>query len=92
MNQNHKLIGHNTDAEAFEASLNQFIPPNFNSNALVLGTGGSSKAVCYVLDKKNINYQLVSRNQPNFDYQNITKDITNLLSIQVPSECSLILP
>lgn len=77
LNQNHKLIGHNTDAEAFEASLNQFIPPNFDSKALVLGTGGSSKAVCYILDKKNINYQLVSRNSPYFEYQNITKDILN---------------
>lgn len=77
LNQNNKLIGHNTDAEAFETCLNQFIPPNFNSNALVLGTGGSSKAVCYVLDKKNINYQLVSRNPLFFDYQNITKDILN---------------
>ena len=30
-------------------------------NALVLGTGGSSKAVCYVLTKINVHYTLISR-------------------------------
>jgi len=30
-------------------------------NALVLGTGGSSKAVCHVLAKINVHYTLISR-------------------------------
>ena len=32
-------------------------------NGIVLGTGGSSKAVCHVLEKLNVNYTLISRNK-----------------------------
>jgi shikimate dehydrogenase len=58
-----KLRGHNTDADGFLSSLLllKIFHANLN-NALVLGTGGASKAVCYVLDNKKIHYKLVSRN------------------------------
>jgi len=55
-----KLKGHNTDVVGFEKSLLPLLKPS-HQKALVLGTGGSSLAVRYVLDRINIPYQLVSR-------------------------------
>ncbi len=60
---NGKLKGYNTDYHGFKDSLIKFIGPNkIPSNALILGTGGASKAVKAVLEDLNITYQLVSRN------------------------------
>jgi shikimate dehydrogenase len=55
-----KLYGYNTDVVGFEQS---FAPQlqKHHYQALVLGTGGASAAVEYVLQKLNIPYQLVSR-------------------------------
>jgi shikimate dehydrogenase len=71
------LIGYNTDVYGFEKSLVEFIGNDFNGNALVLGTGGSAKAVCYVLNKLGITYQLVSREkgEGHLTYGDITPDI-----------------
>jgi shikimate dehydrogenase len=55
-----KLTGHNTDIYGFRESLVPFLKP-FHSNALVLGTGGAAKAVCYTLNELGIHYTLVSR-------------------------------
>jgi shikimate dehydrogenase len=61
--QNGKLIGTNTDAFGFEHSLvpwlNGIGKPVFQ--ALVLGNGGSAKAVAYTLNKLGIDFQIVSR-------------------------------
>jgi shikimate dehydrogenase len=54
------LIGHNTDVMGFERSLNEHIKKQHTS-ALVLGTGGSSKAVIFVLEQMGIPFQMVSR-------------------------------
>ena len=35
---------------------------SFHSSALILGTGGASKAVAYALDKLSVPYQFISRN------------------------------
>jgi len=61
---NGRMIGHNTDVLGFEQSLGvhldwRQITQSFN--VLVLGTGGSSKAVQYVLRQHNVNFTLVSR-------------------------------
>lgn len=54
-----ELSGFNTDAEGFRLSL----PPGFNhTRALVLGTGGASAAVTYILKKMGIEILKVSRN------------------------------
>ena len=47
------------------------------SPALVLGTGGASKAVQYVLKKHGINFHLVSRDpeKGHFTYQNLTPEV-----------------
>ncbi|MFO7368895.1 MAG: shikimate dehydrogenase [Bacteroidales bacterium] len=54
------LKGYNTDAYGFQASLEPFVEKHF-SKALVLGTGGASKAVAYVLGKLGIEVTYVSR-------------------------------
>jgi shikimate dehydrogenase len=54
--------GYNTDVIGFEQSLLPLLQPQ-HTHALVLGTGGASKAVTYVLDKLGINYQMVSRTE-----------------------------
>jgi shikimate dehydrogenase len=58
--QEEKLIGHNTDAFGFESTLELLQVPD-KCQALILGTGGSSKAVQYVLGQKGIDFTLVSR-------------------------------
>lgn len=57
-----QLKGYNTDTYGFEKSLLEFLGKT-SVNALVLGTGGASKAVCDVLEKLNIPYTAVSRHQ-----------------------------
>ena len=54
------LKGYNTDAPAFEQSIRSFLT-EMPERAFVLGTGGSSRAVCYVLANLGIKYVLVSR-------------------------------
>ncbi len=55
------LEGYNTDAFGFEKSLKKHLLPSHNK-ALVLGTGGASKAVCFVLKSMSIDFTSVSRN------------------------------
>lgn len=54
------LSGYNSDIAGILDSLKPFAGDHLK-NALVLGTGGSSKAVCYILKKLEINIILVSR-------------------------------
>lgn len=54
------LKGFNTDIFGFEATLKEHkIQAN---KALILGTGGASKAVAYVLNTRNISFVFASRN------------------------------
>ena len=55
-----RLSGFNTDYIGFEESLKPMLPAFCNS-ALVLGTGGASRAVVYALKRLGISPQLVSR-------------------------------
>lgn len=55
-----KLMGFNTDAYGFEKSMEPLWEPH-NQAALILGTGGASKAIAYVLEEKGINFKKVSR-------------------------------
>lgn len=57
-----QLIGYNSDAFGFAESLNRFLPENKNQmRALVLGSGGASKAVKWALKEFGIDFSLVSR-------------------------------
>lgn len=55
-----ELYGFNSDVTGIRDTLLPFIDKSVR-NALVLGTGGSSKAVCYVLEKFGIKADVVSR-------------------------------
>lgn len=57
-----KLIGFNSDVTGIRDTLLPYITENVR-NALVLGTGGSSKAVCHVLNKFGLKVDQVSRNR-----------------------------
>ena len=57
---NVRLRGCNSDVVGFENSLKPLLK-TCHTNAYILGTGGASKAVRYVLEKLGINYQFVSR-------------------------------
>lgn len=59
--QDGKLKGFNTDSDAFYDSIEKWLPEGKNIMALILGTGGSSKAVQEALVKLGIEYKLVSR-------------------------------
>lgn len=59
-NDSLKLKGFNTDATGFETSLSPLLKP-VHQKALILGTGGASKAIDYVLHKNGISTTFVSR-------------------------------
>lgn len=70
------LKGFNTDIVGFEDSL---VPlrESHHQNALILGTGGASKAVQYVLRRQEIDFRLISRS-PGKDlirYSELTQEI-----------------
>ena len=56
-----KLKGYNTDVYGFEISLSKLIGKAKINQALILGTGGASKACAYVLKKLEIPFKYVSR-------------------------------
>ncbi len=59
-----KIIAYNTDIIGFWDSFCKLLLP-LHKRALVLGTGGASKAVQYVLRKQQIDYTIVSRSKNN---------------------------
>jgi shikimate dehydrogenase len=74
------LKGFNTDVYGFSRSLTGFLPPAHGiKHALILGTGGASKAVEYVLEKMGISFEFVStslssaRKYGELDYEIIKK-------------------
>lgn len=78
--KNGKIIlrGHNTDAAGFETTINTLLAKPFNFRALILGTGGASKAVKYIFRKKGIPFKAVSRiglKSEQLTYAMLTKSI-----------------
>lgn len=76
--QEGKLTGFNTDSDAFYESLEKWFPVMKNPKALILGTGGSSKAVQQALKKLSISFELVSREKAKgqHTYESLEKDGT----------------
>ena len=56
-----KLKGYNTDYYGFKKAIKPYLKPH-HKKALILGTGGASKAVAYALHTLDIEYKFVSRN------------------------------
>jgi shikimate dehydrogenase len=59
---NNKLIGHNTDIIGFHETLTPLLKP-YHTHAVILGTGGASQAVQYVLHQLNIPFRLITHNE-----------------------------
>jgi len=71
-----KLVGYNTDCYGFKKTLKPFIK-SYHKKALILGTGGASKAIAYTLNEMGIAYQYVSRKLSDgigFSYDTLTED------------------
>ncbi len=78
-----KLKGYNTDVYGFNKSLKPLLKKQYK-NALILGTGGASKAVAYALEQMHINYQFVSRNPKNnhiISYADISNEVMRKFQI-----------
>lgn len=60
--ENGKSTGFNTDIIGFERSLKPLLKTH-HQHALILGTGGASKAIGYVLSKLDISFNYVSRHK-----------------------------
>lgn len=82
-----ELLGYNTDSDAFYESLEKWFPALKDPKALILGTGGSAKAVQQALKKLSIQYELVSREESKgqHTYESLEKDGTPI------SEANLII-
>ena len=72
----HKRVGYNTDCLGFIDSMRPLIR-DYDKQALVLGTGGASKAVCYGLRKLGITPTLVSRTPKEgmLGYEDLTEEV-----------------
>ena len=72
-----KWKGHNTDVYGFRESL-KYLLDIIPQKALILGTGGASKAVRYVLEQMQIQVHYVSRNKKEknrMTYQEVSEEI-----------------
>src|SRR5690606_10192245 len=74
--QDGKRKGFNTDMDAFYETLEKWLPKDRKFKALILGTGGSSKAVREALIKLKIPFSLVSReaSRGNYTYEDLEQD------------------
>lgn len=83
--ENGKMTGYNTDAFGFQQSIKPFLT-NQHERALILGTGGASKAVEYVLRNIGLNVLFISRDpkQANeFSYADINEHMVKACKLIV---------
>jgi len=78
------LVGYNTDAYGFEKSIQPHLQ-NHHLKALILGTGGASKAIAYIFESLNIEYKFVSRNpeKEQIGYHNLTQELLTEYTVLV---------
>ena len=82
---NGKICGYNTDTYGFHQSIKPFLDFNHH-RAIILGTGGASKAVAFVLEKLGLDVFFISRNpegSKQFSYSEI--------NAQMLSTCKLVI-
>ena len=81
-----KTIGFNTDAFGFHQSIKPFLT-NKHERALILGTGGASKAIEYTLKKIGLDVLFISREKRNeecvFTYEEINNHMLNACKLIV---------
>lgn len=79
------LKGYNTDVIGFRDSIVPMLKEHHNK-ALILGTGGASKAIAYVFKKLDIKYKFVSRKpkkKKHISYSTLTKQMLQEYTIIV---------
>jgi shikimate dehydrogenase len=79
------LKGYNSDVVGFENSILPLLKKH-HKKALILGTGGASKAIAYAFKKNNIDYKFVSRNpegKKQISYHSLTQKIIEKYTIIV---------
>lgn len=76
---NSYLKGYNTDYVGFKKSIEPLINSDIHKKALVLGTGGASKAIVQALIDLGIDWKYVSRTagENKFTYNELTPEIIN---------------
>lgn len=79
-----ETIGYNTDVYGFQKSIEPYIRTH-HKKALILGTGGASKAVAFVLNKLGITYKFVSRNpkKGQLNYIDLSKEVLSEYTVIV---------
>ncbi|MCB0443697.1 MAG: shikimate dehydrogenase [Flavobacterium sp.] len=82
-----KLKGYNTDYFGFKKSIQPLLQPH-HQKALILGTGGASKAIAFALNKLGILYTFVSRSRKEdaLDYKYI--NATTFDNYQIIINCT----
>ncbi len=78
-----KLKGYNTDYFGFQKSILPLLKSH-HKNALILGTGGASKAIAYALKNLDISFEYVSRTKRKgvlHTYNSLTEAIINKFQI-----------
>lgn len=88
INAKGQLKGYNTDCYGFKKSIKPYLKKH-HKKALILGTGGASKAIAYALKKMNIKTDYVSRSSKpgvKFTYESLTKD--DIKSYTIIINCS----
>ncbi|WOC39704.1 shikimate dehydrogenase [Polaribacter sp. HL-MS24] len=81
------LKGYNTDVVGFENSLTPFLKKH-HKRALILGTGGASKAIAFSLKRLGIQYRFVSRSplkKKEISYESITQKVMERYTILINS-------
>lgn len=73
----YRLVGHNTDHVGFKESIAPLLNPVKHRNALILGTGGASRAVAHALTDMGIGWKLVSRIpvEERFGYDELSSEV-----------------
>jgi shikimate dehydrogenase len=82
-----KLKGYNSDYYGFKKSIKPLLQPH-HKKALILGTGGSAKAVAFALDELDIFYTFVSReaSENTIDYNRV--NATSFDNYQIIINCT----
>jgi shikimate dehydrogenase len=85
---NQQLIGFNTDVFGFRQSIKPFLETH-HERALIIGTGGASKAVAYVLNEIGIDCYFVTRQKSvdsslkTFSYAELNGNVINAFKLIV---------
>lgn len=81
-----KLVGYNSDIIGFTRSIEPLLKPDIHTHALILGTGGASKAIFRGLENLGIKSTFVSRTKKNDEvmtYEELTPEVMQQYKIIV---------